>query len=155
MHCYGWKNENYKQLLDSIDELVYSSEIIIDRPKGSAHPKYPDFIYKVDYGYLKNTSSMDGAGIDVWVGTANEKFVDAIVVVVDLIKRDSEIKILLSCTAEEKNIIYQTSNETPNMKGILINRWAIGLNLHCIANHVRNFQVVQKLDTVKILNFKG
>ena len=65
---------------------------------------------------------MDGAGIDVWVGTANEKFVDAIVVVVDLIKRDSEIKILLSCTAEEKNIIYQTSNETPNMKGILINR---------------------------------
>ena len=155
MHCYGWKNENYKQLLDSIDELVYSSEIIIDRPKGSAHPKYPDFIYKVDYGYLKNTSSMDGAGIDVWVGTANEKFVDAILVVVDLIKRDSEIKILLSCTAEEKNIIYQTSNETPNMKGILITRWAIGLNLHCIANHVRNFQVVQKLDTVKILNFKG
>ncbi|GFI56317.1 hypothetical protein IMSAG013_01376 [Clostridiales bacterium] len=106
----------------ALDELVYSSEIIIDRPKGSAHPKYPDFIYKVDYGYLKNTSSMDGDGIDVWVGTANEKFVDAIVVVVDLIKRDSEIKILLSCTAEEKNIIYQTSNETPNMKGILINR---------------------------------
>ncbi len=106
----------------ALDELVYSSEIIIDRPKGSAHPKYPDFIYKVDYGYLKNTSSMDGDGIDVWVGTANEKFVDAIVVVVDLIKRDSEIKILLSCTAEEKNIIYQTSNETPNMKGIIINR---------------------------------
>ncbi len=65
----------------ALDELVYSSEIIIDRPKGSAHPKYPDFIYKVDYGYLKNTSSMDGDGIDVWVGTANEKFVDAIVVV--------------------------------------------------------------------------
>ena len=106
----------------ALDELVYSSEIIIDRPKGSAHPKYSDFIYKVDYGYLKNTSSMDGDGIDVWVGTANEKFVDAIVVVVDLIKRDSEIKILLSCTAEEKNIIYQTSNETPNMKGIIINR---------------------------------
>lgn len=106
----------------ALDELVYNSEIIIDRPKGSAHPKYPDFIYKVDYGYLKNTSSMDGDGIDVWVGTANEKIVDAIVVVVDLIKHDSEIKILLSCTAEEKNIIYQTSNETPYMKGILINR---------------------------------
>lgn len=102
----------------ALDELIYSSEIIID----SAHPKYPDFIYKIDYGYLKSTSSMDGNGIDVWVGTANEKFVDAIVVVVDLIKRDSEIKILLSCTDEEKNIIYQTSNETPYVKGILINR---------------------------------
>ena len=50
----------------ALDSLVDNSEIVIDRPKGTAHPKYPDFIYKVDYGYLKNTSSMDGAGIDVW-----------------------------------------------------------------------------------------
>ena len=47
----------------ALDSLVDNSEIVIDRPKGTAHPKYPDFIYKVDYGYLKNTSSMDGAGI--------------------------------------------------------------------------------------------
>lgn len=44
----------------ALDSLVDNSEIVIDRPKGTAHPKYPDFIYKVDYGYLKNTSSMDG-----------------------------------------------------------------------------------------------
>ncbi len=106
----------------ALDALVYSFEIRIDRPKGTAHPKYPDFIYKVDYGYLKNTSSMDGAGIDVWVGTAGEKYIDAIMVVIDLLKRDSEIKILVSCTEEEKDIIYQTHNETPNMKGILIRR---------------------------------
>lgn len=61
----------------ALDELVCNSEIIIDRPKGTAHPRYPNFIYKVDYGYLKNTSSMDGAGIDVWVGTASEKCIDA------------------------------------------------------------------------------
>lgn len=65
---------------------------------------------------------MDGAGIDVWVGTAGEKYIDAIMVVIDLLKRDSEIKILVSCTEEEKDIIYQTHNETPNMKGILIRR---------------------------------
>lgn len=106
----------------ALDKLVFGSEIIIDRPKGTAHPKYPDFIYKVDYGYLKNTSSMDGDGIDVWVGTADEKHVDAIMVTIDLFKRDSEIKILVSCTKEEKNIIYQTHNETPYMKGILIYR---------------------------------
>ncbi len=106
----------------ALDELVYSSEIVIDRPKGTAHPKYPNFIYKMDYGYLKNTSSMDGAGIDVWVGTANEKYTDAIMVIIDLIKRDSEIKILISCTEREKGIIYQTHNETPYMKGILIRR---------------------------------
>ena len=77
---------------ETLDSLVNNSEIVIDRPKGTAHPKYPDFIYKVDYGYLKNTSSMDGVGIDVWVGSGNER-IDAIMCTVDLMKRDSEIKI--------------------------------------------------------------
>lgn len=105
----------------ALDSLVDNSEIVIDRPKGTAHPKYPDFIYKVDYGYLKNTSSMDGAGIDVWVGSG-EKQIDAIMCIVDLMKRDSEIKILIGCTEEEKQIVYQTHNETEYMKGILIRR---------------------------------
>lgn len=105
----------------ALDSLVNNSEIVIDRPKGTAHPKYPDFIYKVDYGYLKNTSSVDGAGIDVWIGSG-EKKIDAIMCIVDLMKRDSEIKILIGCTEEEKQIVYQTHNETEYMKGILIRR---------------------------------
>lgn len=64
---------------------------------------------------------MDGAGIDVWVGT-NGKNIDAIMCIVDLMKRDSEIKILIGCTEEEKDIIYETHNETQYMKGILIRR---------------------------------
>ena len=50
---------------NALDALVNASEIVIDRPKESVHPRFPDFIYRVDYGYLKDTSSMDGAGIDV------------------------------------------------------------------------------------------
>lgn len=105
---------------NALDELVKNSEIVIDRPKGNRHPKFPDFIYKVDYGYLKDTTSMDGGGIDVWVGT-DEKKIDAIMVIVDLMKKDSEIKILIGCTEEEKQIIYKTHNEE-YMKGILIRR---------------------------------
>ena len=105
----------------ALDALVSKSEIVIDRPVGTAHPKYPDFIYKVDYGYLKDTASMDGAGIDVWVGKKKKK-IDAIMCIIDLMKRDSEIKILIGCTEEEKAIIYETHNETPYMKGILIQR---------------------------------
>ena len=105
----------------AIDELVSSSEIVIDRPKGSAHPRYPGFIYKVDYGYLKDTSSMDGAGIDIWVGSG-EKKIDAVMCIVDWSKRDSEIKILMGCTEEEKLEVYKTHNETEYMKGILIRR---------------------------------
>ena len=37
-------------------------------------------------------------------------------------KRDSEIKILVGCTEEEKLEIYKTHNETEYMKGILIRR---------------------------------
>ena len=98
------------------------SKIIIDRPKGDVHPKFSDFIYRVDYGYLDNTSSMDGDGIDVWVGTDERKQVDAIMCIVDLMKRDSEIKILIGCTENEKEFIYQTHNKTDYMKGILIRR---------------------------------
>ena len=105
----------------ALDELVSNSEIVIDRPRGSAHPRFPNFIYKVDYGYLKDTASMDGAGIDVWIGSGDKK-IDAIMCIVDLMKRDSEIKILVGCTEEEKLDIYKTHNETQYMKGILIRR---------------------------------
>lgn len=106
----------------AIDKLVDTSKIVIDRPKGTVHPKFPDFIYKVDYGYLDNTSSIDNGGIDVWVGTDEKQSVDAIMCIVDLMKRDSEIKILIGCTEYEKRIVYQTHNETEYMKGILIRR---------------------------------
>ena len=105
----------------ALDELMNSSEIVIDRPKGSVHPKFPDFIYRVDYGYLKDTTSMDGAGIDVWVGSGNKK-IDAIMCIVDLMKKDSEIKILIGCTEEEKMEVYRIHNETQYMKGIIIRR---------------------------------
>ncbi|MBR2645610.1 MAG: inorganic pyrophosphatase [Clostridia bacterium] len=114
-------NEYNDAFWNVLDELVSNSEIVIDRPKGSAHPRFPDFIYKVDYGYLKNTASMDGAGIDVWVGSGDRK-IDAVMCIVDLMKRDSEIKILIGCTEEEKTEVYRTHNETQYMKGIMIRR---------------------------------
>ena len=114
-------NYTHEDFWNAIDELVNTSEIVIDRPKGSAHPRFPDFIYRVDYGYLKNTASMDGAEIDVWVGSGDKKN-DAIMCIVDLMKRDSEIKILIGCTEEEKMEVYRTHNETQYMKGLLIRR---------------------------------
>lgn len=70
---------------------------------------------------MKETSSMDGKGIDVWVGSG-EKKIDSIMCTVDLVKKDSEIKILIGCTDDEKAIVYKTHNETPFMKGVLIRR---------------------------------
>jgi inorganic pyrophosphatase len=89
-----------------LDQFVETSEIVIDRPKGSPHPRFPQIIYPMDYGYLSNTSGGDGHELDVWVGSIIEKPFDAIVCTADIYKRDAEIKLLLGCTAEEKEIIY-------------------------------------------------
>ena len=110
------------QFWSALDTLVRQSEIVIDRPRGSAHPRYPDFIYPVDYGYLKNTASMDGGGIDVWLGTGDGG-VNAVICTVDLLKKDSEIKILIGGTREETAAIYEKHNDSEYMKGILIPRY--------------------------------
>ena len=106
---------------EAIDKLIEESEIVIDRPKGSLHPKYPQTVYEVSYGYLKNTKSMDGSGIDVWVGSGTKKVV-GIICTVDLLKRDSEIKILIGCNEQEIEYINRFHNDSKNMKGILICR---------------------------------
>jgi inorganic pyrophosphatase len=107
---------------NALDSLLQQSEVIIDRPKGTVHPKYPDMLYEVDYGYLKGTTSMDGGGIDVWKGTDALQEIDAIICIVDLLKRDSEIKILIGCTEIEKEKIYHLHNDSEFMKGVLIRK---------------------------------
>ena len=41
--------------------------VTIDRPMGSHHPEYPDTVYSVNYGYLKDTLSPDGEELDCYV----------------------------------------------------------------------------------------
>jgi len=106
----------------SIDRLVASSEIIIDRPKGSVHPRFSHVIYPLDYGYLKGTSSMDNSGIDVWKGSSKANTPDALIITVDLMKRDSEIKLLIGLTEEEKSNVLAFHNDSIYMKAILIAR---------------------------------
>ena len=104
-----------------LDQLVATSELVIDRPRGTAHPRYPDFIYPLDYGYLDGTTAADGGGIDVWVGSLSPKMPTGLIVTLDLLKRDSEIKILLGCTGEEMIVALQT-HSSQHMQGALIRR---------------------------------
>lgn len=65
---------------------------------------------------------MDGDGINVWKGTDTIQEIDAIMCIIDLLKKDSEIKIMIGCTEVEKEKIYQLHNNSGYMKGILIRR---------------------------------
>lgn len=109
---------------ETLARLVASSEVVIDQPKGSQHSDYPDSIYPVDYGYLAGTTSADGAGIDVWVGSGDGKQVAGILVTVDMVKRDSEIKVLLGCSEDEMRHVIAFHNRTDNMHALLIRREA-------------------------------
>ena len=42
-------------------------EIKIDRPLGSAHPKHPDLIYPVNYGFIPGVFGDDGKELDVYL----------------------------------------------------------------------------------------
>lgn len=42
-------------------------DVVVDRPLNSSHPKYPDRIYEVNYGYVPNTVSGDGEELDVYI----------------------------------------------------------------------------------------
>ena len=104
-----------------LDELVRTCQVVTDRPKGTAHPRYPEYIYPVDYGYLEGITAADGHGIDIWVGTLEPKEIVGILCTVDMVKRDSEVKSLYGCTPEEVGKILRVQNEK-GMRAILVPR---------------------------------
>jgi inorganic pyrophosphatase len=105
-----------------LDSLIQSTEIVIDRPKGSSHPRYASIVYPMDYGYLKGTSGGDGHEIDVWRGSLAEERFDAVICTVDILKRDVEVKLLIGCTENEKATICKFHNDGKYMAAILLKR---------------------------------
>jgi len=87
-----------------VEALAAAHPLRIDRPHGSAHPRYPGAFYPLDYGFLDGTQAADGGGIDVWVGSQLDQTITGIVCTVDGEKRDAEIKILLGCTLAEAHL---------------------------------------------------
>ncbi len=94
-----------------LEQLIASSRLVIDRPRHSRHPRYPELVYPYDYGYLEDTHAPDGAGIDLWLGSLPERHLGAVICSVDLVKRDLELKLLLGCTPQEAQEILRFHND--------------------------------------------
>lgn len=103
----------------ALDSILETSKVSIDRPRGSKHPRFPEYIYPLDYGYLEGTESQDGDGIDVWLGSGDRNHISGILVIVDPVKRDSEIKVLLGCNEDEMELANKSSNRG-DMKSFII-----------------------------------
>lgn len=53
--------------LDFSDIIGKSVSGVIDRPMGTAHPRCPDMIYPVNYGYVEGVFAGDGAEQDIYL----------------------------------------------------------------------------------------
>lgn len=105
----------------NLDRLVIEGHVVVDRPRGSAHPRYVSFTYPLDYGYLAGTHAADGSGVDVWRGSRSGAGVTGVLCTVDLEKKDVELKILLDCTADEIQRIAET-HRTGKQSAIVLER---------------------------------
>ncbi len=70
--------------------------VFIDRPLGSAHPRHPNMIYPVNYGFIPNTVSGDGAEIDCYILGIDQPIDRIEVCIIALIERynDCEDKLV-------------------------------------------------------------
>ncbi len=127
-----YKDDPNPAFWQMFDDLVATSEIVIDRPKGSAHPRMAVLIYPLDYGYLAGTTAGDGDGIDVWLGAEavssdavsshGASQVTAVACTVDRYKRDAELKVLVGCTVSDMQLIWHFLNEVATLPCIIIQR---------------------------------
>ena len=113
--------DNGLEFWQYLDALIAGSSVVIDRPKGSFHPRFPGQAYPLDYGYLDGTTSVDGGGVDVWVGSQGMAQLTGILCTVDLWKKDSELKLLLGCPPEDVERILAFTN-SESMRAIYIAR---------------------------------
>ena len=105
----------------TLDGFVATSRVVIDRPRGSRHPRLADATYPRDYGYLEGTTAGDGEGIDVFVGTVRPATLGAVVCTADGGKRDAELKLLLGCSEDDTAAILEFLNSV-DLSAILIRR---------------------------------
>ena len=92
---------------DSLDRMVAEKRLVIERPKGTPHPGYPDMKYPLDYGYLEGTLTADGGGIDAWRGSNELPILDAVALTIDPGENEVEIKLLLGCSEAEKQLVVE------------------------------------------------
>ena len=67
-------------------------EVVIDRPLGSAHPKYLSMVYPINYGYVPGIFAGDGAEQDVYVLGVDTPLPVFTGVVVAVVRRGNDVE---------------------------------------------------------------
>jgi inorganic pyrophosphatase len=85
-------------LTDAVSLLGSIVRVVIDRPLGSRHPRHPDIVYPVNYGYVPGTRAGDGMEMDAYVLDIAEPVEEAIGTVIAIVQRsdDAEDKLVVA-----------------------------------------------------------
>lgn len=82
--------------------------IKIDRPVGSEHPKHPDLIYPINYGYIPGILGGDGEELDVYLLGVDEPVTEYKAKIIGIVHRENDVEdklvaapVNLSFTKEE------------------------------------------------------
>lgn len=80
--------------------------VYIDRPLGMKHPKFPDIIYPVNYGYIKEIKAADNEYQDVYIIGTDEPLKICIGKVYAIVIRENDIedKLIVVTNDKEYNI---------------------------------------------------
>lgn len=73
-------------------------DVVVERPMGSVHPKWEDYIYPLNYGYIPNTIAPDGKELDVFILKVDkplEKFTGRVVAIIHRLNDDDDKLIVI------------------------------------------------------------
>lgn len=77
---------------EALHEIGQTYHITIDRPIGSIHPKHPDIVYPINYGYIADLMGGDDEEQDVYVLDATEPLYEALVTIIAVIYRADDVE---------------------------------------------------------------
>lgn len=90
---------------EATEALVRAHGITLERRRGTAHPRFPEIVYPLDYGCVPDTVGEDGEPVDIFVGSGPPGLVGAYRTV-DRRRGDTELKLLWGLTADEVYLVH-------------------------------------------------
>lgn len=115
------QSKRYKKYYD-VFEIGNTFEVVIDRPLGSTHPKYPDIIYPLNYGYIEGIMAGDNENQDAYILGIDEPINSYIGKLIGVVIRidDNETKWIISNEDfSEKQILEKIYFQEKYFKHIL------------------------------------
>ncbi len=99
LHIMDFIKSCREKLSSLLGQMV---DVVIDRKIGTHHPKRPDTVYPINYGYLENILSADGEGADAYVLGVHEPIESFRGRVVAIVHRKDDIEDKLVVAPEGK-----------------------------------------------------